>query len=139
MDDELLDALTRVVNRALSGDLPASLQRFLCGGRLVPLKKKDEGIRPLVVGECLRSLIAKLAVGHASEATEALHPLQVGVGGAGPWAQAAVLTMRSWVDTLQEDEIICKLDLKNAYNRIKREACLEGVEKRCPEILAWSS
>ena len=56
------DALTRVVNCALAGDLAPRLRPFLCGGRLVPLKKKDGGIRPLVVGESLRAIIAKLGV-----------------------------------------------------------------------------
>ena len=47
--------------------------------------------------------------------------------------------MRSWAESLSPNEVIVKLDLKNAYNRIDRNACLEGVQQKCPEILAWSN
>ena len=138
-DDSLVDALTRVVNCALAGDLAPELRPFLCGGRLVPLLKKDGGIRPLVVGERLRAVIAKVGVRLALSAAATLQPLQVGVGGAGPWIQAAVLTMRSWADELREDELILKIDLSNAYNSVDRTSCLMEVRERCPELLHWAN
>ena len=138
-DDSLVDALTRVVNCALAGDLAPELRPFLCGGRLVPLLKKDGGIRPLVVGECLRAVIAKVGVRLALSAAATLQPLQVGVGGAGPWIQAAVLTMRSWADELREDELILKIDLSNAYNSVDRTSCLMEVRERCPALLHWAN
>ena len=80
-----------LTNVALSGYLPVSIRPYFCGGRLVPINKKDAGIRPLVVGECLRAIIAKTAMHeHAGDIAE-LQPLQVGVGGRGPPIQAAVL------------------------------------------------
>ena len=59
MDEGVLVALTSITNLALGGYLPQELQTHLCGGKQVPLLKKDCGIRPLVVGECLRAIIAK--------------------------------------------------------------------------------
>ena len=56
-----LDLLTKLANIALGGGLPPDLQPFFCSGRLVPINKKDERIRPLVVGECHRAVIAKAA------------------------------------------------------------------------------
>ena len=41
-NDDVVDALTRVVNRALS--LPSYLQRFFCGWRLTPLKKMTKAL-----------------------------------------------------------------------------------------------
>ena len=86
-DDDLVDALTRLVNLALNGDLHTDLRRILCGGRLVPLLKKDNRIRPLVFWEVLRFIICKVAVRAFTDGLSSLHPLQIGVGGSGPWAQ----------------------------------------------------
>ena len=46
VDSVLLELLTKLVNLALGRDFPPALQPFFCCGRLVPLNKKDEGIRP---------------------------------------------------------------------------------------------
>ena len=134
----MLEVLTAFVNIALSGGLPEDVRPYLCGGRLVPLIKKDGGLRPLVVGEFLRSLVAKLAAHQMSEAASALLPLQVGVAGKGPYMQAATLAVRSWAATMPEDHLILKIDVKNAYNSIHRHSCLEQVRKLCPEVLGWA-
>ena len=81
VEAELLESLTLLTSTAVSGRLPLALQPFLCGGRLVPVRKKDQGIRPIVVGELLRSLIAKVALAELGEGLADLQPLQVGVGG----------------------------------------------------------
>ena len=60
------------------------------------------------------------------------------VGGAGPWIQAAVQTMRRWTDDLHGDEVIVKIDLANAYNSINRVSCLSELRDRCPELLPWA-
>ena len=66
VEPALLSGLTALSNTALSGYLPHSLQPILCGGRLVPVRKKDGGIRPIVVGEVLRAVIAKAAFAELS-------------------------------------------------------------------------
>ena len=63
IEDRVLDPLREFCSAALNGTLPAALQPFLCAGTLVPLKKKDKGLRPLVVGEFLRALVGKLVAG----------------------------------------------------------------------------
>ena len=59
----------------------------------------DGGIRPLVVGELLRAVVAKIAAKQGAEAGYSLLPLQIGVGGNGPWLPAGVLIVRSWIST----------------------------------------
>ena len=102
------------------------------------LSKKDGGNRLLVVGECLRVFIAKAAGEHVVEEATALHPLQIGFGGRGPWLQASVVAVRSWIRGLRPGEGMLKVDIKNAYNSIDREACLRGVQHHCPQLLRWS-
>ena len=43
---QALDALTKFSNLCGSGYLPPELQEYFCGGRLIPLNKKDSSIPP---------------------------------------------------------------------------------------------
>ena len=99
---EALDLLAKFVNLSLGGYLPTNLQTYFCGGRLIPLNKKDTGIRPIVVGELLRALIAKASLKEVEHLLVALQPLQLGVGRKGPVIQAPVLTAKSWIRELKE-------------------------------------
>ena len=52
------------------------------------VERGDSGIRPLVVGECIRVVIANAAGAQVAGETTSLQPLQIGIGGQGPWMQA---------------------------------------------------
>ena len=82
-------------------ELPPELQEFIGSGRLIPLNKKDQGIRPVVVGEFFRSLVSKLALKEVEGQLLALQPAQIGVGGKGPVIQAAILCVKSWLAEMQ--------------------------------------
>jgi hypothetical protein len=51
-----LSALTKLCNFLLSSQLPSEICNLLCA-----LHKKDGGIRPIAIGNCLRRLTSKLA------------------------------------------------------------------------------
>ena len=134
----MLASLAKFVNACLAGYLPPEIQPYLCGGRLVPLRKKDEGIRPLVIGELLRAIAAKLSLAEIENCLQALQPLQIGVGSKGPVIPSAILAVKSWIAEMADDEILLKIDIANAYNTIDRQACLAGVAKFCPDLLRWA-
>ena len=56
---QLLKELTNFVNYGLQGGWPPDVYRLLNNGFVVPLLKKDNGIRPLVVCSILRALVGK--------------------------------------------------------------------------------
>ena len=136
---EALELITRFANGCTAGCLPHHIQEFLCGGRLIPLNKKDQGIRPIVVGEFLRNLVSKLALKEVESQLLALQPTQIGVGGKGPVIQAAILCVKSWLQEMQPGELLLKVDIANAYNTIDRNACLEGVKNVLPRPDAMGS
>ena len=77
--DALLAALRTWVAAAVDGVLPAEAVPYLCAARLIPLRKKDGGVRPIAVGETLRRVVAKWVM-RGSEAralAEGLAPTQV--------------------------------------------------------------
>ena len=78
---EFLTLFTDVINLFLSARVPLEINQLLVSGKLVPILKKDGGIRPVVVGEVFRRLLSKLCVAHIYyDSLEYLQPLQLGVG-----------------------------------------------------------
>ena len=125
VEDGLLEALTSLANSAVAGRLPLSLQPYV-------------GIRPIVVGEVLRSLIAKAALTKYGTGLENLQPLQVGIGVKGLWSQAAVMTYTvGW--TRCSMAVLVRVDISNAFNSINRSSCLQGVQNCAPGFSAWAS
>ena len=54
VSDALLEALTRFITKALNGDLPGTFAEFFLSAKLLPFRKKDDGVRPIAIGEVLR-------------------------------------------------------------------------------------
>jgi len=55
----LPEALLTLVTATISIRLHPRAALYLCAARLIPLRKKDGGIRPIAVGDTLRRLVAK--------------------------------------------------------------------------------
>ena len=116
-----MTALTDFINVLLPGNLLQTIRVVIFGGRPIALKKKDGGIRPIAVGYTLRRLAAKCANSHGIRArSNELEPVQVGVGVSGG-AEAAVHPVRRFVETLEDDNVLVKLDFANAFNTIRRD------------------
>ena len=79
--NKALGALTRAVNAAAAGKVPAHVRPYFCGARLVASKKKDNSLRPIAVGNLLRRVVAKcFSSTLAQQAAVLLGPNQLGVG-----------------------------------------------------------
>ena len=70
------------VSAAADGRLPLQLAEPLCAGNLIPINKKDGGIRPIAVGDTIRRVVGKvlLHLDAVKSQLESLQPRQVGVG-----------------------------------------------------------
>jgi hypothetical protein len=106
---------------------------------LVPLIKKDGGIRPIVVGEVIRRLISKLCVAAVfHDARDYLQPLQLGVGERGGCEAVLHAFNRSIRNpVLDPSSILSLMDFKNAFNEVKRESFLDQVRLKFPSIYPW--
>jgi hypothetical protein len=56
------DALTSLVTKVMSGDVPADIQPFFFSARLAALEKKDLKLRPVAAGETLRRLSGRTLI-----------------------------------------------------------------------------
>ncbi|KAA8494359.1 Retrovirus-related Pol polyprotein from type-1 retrotransposable element R2 [Porphyridium purpureum] len=79
--DTALGAVALAFKRIASVGLHPQAGALWSHARLIPLKKKDGGVRPIAVGELLRRVLGKLVLAHlGSDAAESLRPDQYGVG-----------------------------------------------------------
>ena len=140
----LLEALVRFAKTATSGELHPTAVPFLCAARLVPLKKKDGGVRPIAIGECLRRVAAKWLIRSPAGqgAMAAVLPQQVAFCRGGPCetlpmaVQAAVQDL-SHAPAGSADWVLLQVDLCNAFNSVTRQAVMAGVDDLFPEAAAW--
>ncbi|KAA8497471.1 hypothetical protein FVE85_5056 [Porphyridium purpureum] len=73
--DTALGAVALAFKRIASVGLHPQAGALWSHARLIPLKKKDGGVRPIAVGELLRRVLGKLVLAHlGSDAAESLRP-----------------------------------------------------------------
>ena len=100
---DLASRLTDFVNLLLEGKCPERIRRILFGGKLIALRKKDGGIRPIAVGCYWRRLTSKAANNRVMQSlAEDFSPLQLGVG-VSEGCEAAVHAARRFLDNMRDD------------------------------------
>jgi hypothetical protein len=130
--------MARFIEVFLTASAPPTLRQHFCGGRVVPLRKKDDGVRPLVIGETLRLIVGKSFLRLYQPVLQPeLHPSQVAHRPRG--ADAAVLTARSWISQQRQDPtLVClKVDITNAFNMLSRQQFLDAVASIDTPAAAW--
>ena len=138
----LLHSLDSLCRQAITGSLPQPVAEWLCGARLFPLKKKDGGIRPIAVGECLRRLVEKLLL-HLPDTlsvTSALSPLQCAFGGKNACEMIGT-TIQQLVSSQPSSATwgVLQLDISNAFNSVHRSAIINSLSSFAPHLLPWAS
>ena len=98
------------------------------------LDNKSGGFRPIAIGYTWRRIAAKCANSYAiSSLSDYLRPIQLGVGTPGG-CEAAVHATRRFVESMQVDHCVVKLDFSNAFNSLHRDVMLDEVLKKIPGI-----
>ena len=139
----ILHSLKAVVNILSSGRAPALISPFLAGGNLTALVKSKDScasdIRPIAVGKTLHRLTAKcLCAVVKAKAAEFFQPHQFGVS-CSMGAEKIAHGLRACVDQHWKDEgfSVLKLDTRNAFNVVSRQAFLSECSLHFPELYPW--
>ena len=135
--------LRRVVNLLVSGKVPQEVSLFMAGGSLTALSKLKPGcapdIRPIAVGEVLRRLTGKcLCAVLKQRVIDFFEPIQFGV--ACPMGSEKVIHgIRASVEKFwnERDFSVMKVDFKNAFNLVSRDAVLQECANHFPDLLPW--
>jgi len=115
----------------------AEVYRLLNNGFVVPLLKKDNGIRPLVVCSILRALVGKCLLKEGQGDLWNLS-LQLGLGFSQWSIHTAVHAARSWARDLGV-RVMVKVDIKNAFGTISRQAIMHGISLYAPIFARWAA
>jgi hypothetical protein len=109
-----ISPLGNFCNMALNGKLPDHIRCYFFGARLIALKKKDGGIRPIAVGSTIRRIVSKVACHMVrNNISSYLAPHQTGFG-IKKGAEAAIHATRSYIEE-KSDKAFLKIDFKNAF------------------------
>lgn len=136
--NNLIAALTSLAGIILSGKVPTSTCPYLYGATLTALQKLCGGIRPIAVRNVWRRIAAKLVCRRVSSVLYNLfRQNQLGVG-IKNGAEADAHASRIYFNTKHESiKIFLKIDVKNAFNEIRRDSMLEEVKRNVPEIFKF--
>lgn len=116
----LLGALLLFVRTATAGSPHPDAGPFLCASRLMPLRNKDSGLRPIAVGSTLRRRVAmwQLTSAPVQSAARDLSPLQPVIAKGGP-CDLRDLGVEAVVEPDQDRStgwLLLQVDLKMAYS-----------------------
>jgi len=125
---QALEAVAKLADRVVYGNLPTEIANFLSAVSLHPLGKKDSGVRPVGCGDAFRRLVGKaLLRDNISALRECVGPLQLGTGvsnGAGLLAKTVQVSAEK-----RPDDAWIALDLSNAFGTLKRSQVFEAVRQ----------
>jgi len=128
-------SLDKLFGLLTSGKGPSFVAPFFTSARLIPLKKKDDGVRPIAIGGVLRRLLSKLILLQIYDKTKFLRPYQHGVG-VSHGAEIIIHKVRNIIkQQTSEDFVAGSIDFENAFNSVSRPKFIDGVRKHLPELL----
>ncbi|XP_055332311.1 uncharacterized protein LOC129584218 [Paramacrobiotus metropolitanus] len=141
MDDaasDLCDALTDLLNLVFAGKVPKDVIPLLCGARLIALRKKDGGLRPIAVGNVYRRIAAKAVdIRIRTVTSEILQPHQLG-SGVKRGVEGIIHGTRDFLLQYSGDvKALLKIDFTNAFNCVSRKEVLRIIADIIPEYYAF--
>jgi len=128
-------SLDKLFGLISSGKGPVTVAPYFTSARLIPLKKKDEGVRPIAIGCVLRRLMSKLLLMKVSDKLNFLKPHQFGVG-IPHGAEIILHKIRTILNNKHtEDLVVGSIDFNNAFNSVSRTKFINSLHKNLPELL----
>src|SRR5271168_2016065 len=121
-----MEGLASLITNIINGDIPDSVRPHLISCRLVALGKKNNGVRPIAIGE----LLYRVAAAHAARivrtnAIELLAPHQYGVGVKNGCELIVHTISHSLTNIDNNSPLACmSVDFSNAFNTINRSRLL---------------
>jgi hypothetical protein len=130
----ILEGLAVFSANFISGSFPSDVSPFYGSARLIPLVKKNYGVRPMAVGDTFRRLSCKLALLLVnSEFSSFFQPTQFGVG-CPNGTDSIIHSIASTMEHLKDDECILQVDFSNAFNLVDRLTFIRLVKTYFPQL-----
>ena len=127
MNSEVINAICKLCKKIAANPefIPEPLRPYFFGARLIPIAKKDGGVRPIAIGTIFHKLISSAVMCNIKEKLPGFFsPVQFGVGIPGG-AENVVHGVRNLLSD-HPDWVLVSLDLVNAFNSVSRPAFFQG-------------
>ena len=138
---DIRPSVAKLVVMIINGKAHADVAQYFASARLIPLLKKDNGIRPIAVGSTWRRLCGKIVNLLISDQISPLFtPIQFGVG-VQFGSEVIVHSIRHALklNSTNKDFVLLQADFSNAFNCVSRPAFLTAVATHLPHILPFVS
>jgi hypothetical protein len=111
----------------------------LAGGVSIALEKPNSGVRPLCCGDPLRRLVGKcFCIGGSAEISKKFANKNFGVGCPGG-VEVVAHSLRNVLEGPSDsDEALLKIDFRNAFNLIDRDAFVQAACRDFPGMSLWT-
>jgi hypothetical protein len=125
------DALEGLGRKLIRGGEHFPARDWLCASRLVPIKKKPSGVRPIACGEAITRAVCRWALS-AVKPDSVLLPEQFGVGSPG----GVEPVVWSAADAISSPDChgLLSIDFSNAFNTVSRHRIAEAVRTHLPVL-----
>ena len=148
MPTSFCSSLRDIVNLLALGKVQSDILKYLAGGSLTAIVKdrpdSSPDVRPIAVGEALRCLVGKcLCRVTKAKVADFFEPHQFGVA-CPSGAEKVVHGLRNCMDEHwnTEDFVVFKVDMRNAFNLVSRQAILDKCSVHLPPLglmVLWST
>ena len=132
-DKQAREGLHMLLRDLCNGAFSAATRERLLTCRLIPLSKKDRGVRPIAVAEVITKAAAMCALKLVDEEIPGLFPcIQYAVKRPGGAETAAHLTrnlLREHTARRPETTVALVVDFRNAFNCVTRKAMWEALQR----------
>ena len=134
--DLLCEEIAIFTRQLCTEQVPQFKIEKLLSNRLVPLKKQENGVRPVGVGETLRRIMGKSISRILKDDIQTSSGTLQTCAGLESGIEAAIHAMR---ETFEQEscEAVLLVDADNAFNRLNREVALKNIEQLCPPLYQY--
>ena len=136
LSDDLAEEVAGLARRLCTEAIPHCAINLLFDGRLVALRKEDNRVRPIGIGETLRRIIGKSVAKVTGGDVQTAGGLLQTCTGLEAGIEAAIHAMaRTWRD--DSCEAVLLIDAENAFNSLNRAAALHNTKRKCPPLYQY--
>jgi hypothetical protein len=132
----ITDNIVRVTNLIISGKVNENIRALLAGGKLFAIGKKDNGVRPIVIGSIWRRVAGKCAsILMERSIKKFVGSTQLGLG-VKSGCETAVHATRRYMNYFHSNksQAMCLVDFENAFNHYFRQKLLDIAHKEFPAV-----
>jgi hypothetical protein len=132
----LYDAIRFFINNIINDKMSTAIGPFFASAKLIPLEKRNNGIRPICVGTFWRRFTCKMVMHtYNTEIPQFFNPNQIGVKTPNG-SDSVIHCFNRILSEIGNDNSYAALsvDFKNAFNRVNRQTILNETHKNFPNL-----